>query len=223
MHSCSLPTARYFLFIFRLTQTGSVLSGYTVLLPAGCPPLLPPPFLLASISLFSVRLVFRLPPLGPGVNQYGHTGLLFHPMGSFFHYTLHSRWYPFFPSAWPLLNNSTFWCAPLVNLNSLRFASIVGPLLIYLFLSYACSQPGHTVRLAIWKAPSVTCRFCLELSPRLASSFPLPSHRNGASCLAHSCSICLFSFLIAFAPPLPSILGANAMASRHCMTAGFMG
>lgn len=85
VHSCSLPTARYFLFIFRLTQKMSVLSGYTVVLPAGYPPLLPPPFLLASISLFSVRLVFSITPVGPGVNQYGHTGLLFHPMGSFFH------------------------------------------------------------------------------------------------------------------------------------------
>ena len=119
------------LFFASLKSKGSVLSGYTVLLPAP----LPPPFLLASISLFSVRLVFRLHPLGPGVNQYGHTGLLFHPMGSFFHYTLHSRWYPFFPSP-SRCSIITFWCAP---------------------------------------------------------------------------------------PPLPSILGANAMASRQCMTAGFMG
>ena len=62
-------------------------------------PLCPPttfssPHLPSSVRsdlLILRQTCLSITPLGPEVNQYAHAGLLFPPVGSLFHFSLHSR------------------------------------------------------------------------------------------------------------------------------------
>ena len=149
------------------------------------------------------------------MNQYGHTGLLFHPMGSFFHCrcappALAAADFPFAAAMHvplpPTCTLSLFNQKKTVASLGILSGSLLGSSFLafsFYFLLFSTSFTSSFCSCAGLTEPPPILLTIYSLSPSL-----------------HRCSIITFWCA---PPPLPSILGANAMASRHCMTAGFTG